>query len=85
MTDFKKIAEEVWADFDALMDVESICTDININNKVEVVKKVSAACTQQLVNLLHELRYNTDGRSLKKTIEHTHEYWKLLYQELLKL
>lgn len=85
MVDFRKIAEDVWTDFDALMDVESVCQDINIPNKVEMVKKVSSACTQQLVNLLHELRYNTDGRSLKKTIEHTHEYWKLLHQELLKL
>lgn len=84
MDDFNKIAQEVWADFDDLMDLESVCDHVNIPNKVEMVKRVSAACTQQICNLLQELK-NTDGRSLKKTIDHSHEYWKRLYNEILNL
>ena len=85
MDDFEKIASDVWADFDDLMDLESVCSEVNIQNKVEMVKRVSAACTQQLCNLLHELRYNTDSRSLRKRIIHTHEYWTNLYNQILKL
>ena len=85
MDDFEKIAAEVWADFDDLMDLDSVCSEVNIENKVEMVKRVSAACTQQIVNLLHELRYHTDSRSVKKIIANSHEYWKQLYNEILHL
>lgn len=85
MNDYNKIATDIWADFDAIINIESISSDVNIPNKVNAIKRVSSACVHQVVSVLHELRYNTDSRKLKKTIEESHKYWSSLQQEILNL
>ena len=72
-------ASEVWADFDDLMDLNSISKDINVHNHAVVVKRVSIACAAQVVNELHHLKYH------KCDLDERLEYWNSLYLELLKL
>jgi len=85
MSNMREKAEEVWADFDAIMDIESIADNINIEQKVNCIKRVSASCVHQVVNMLYELRYLTDKELLNDAIEENHEYWSKLHKELLNL
>jgi hypothetical protein len=74
-----KSAEEVWADFDELMDVHSVCSEVNLENHTALVKKVSIACTMQVIHTLHQIKYK--GESIEDNLD----YWNGLYYQLLKL
>ena len=39
-------AEDVWSDFDSIMDLDSIC-QVGIEERVSLVKRVACACCLQ--------------------------------------
>lgn len=78
-------AEDVWADFDELMDVQSVCPNFSIANHSNLVRKVSIACAQQVINVLHHLKYQVDDEDKPIEIESIYDEWNELYHNLLKL
>lgn len=80
--DFQKQASDIWAEFDELMEIEKIC-DVNLTDHVNLVRKVSVACIQQIVNEYHILKYKVKDQ--EKEIDVRYEFWTNIYHELLKL
>lgn len=78
-------AQQVWADFDELMDIKKVANDINLANHANLVKKVSLACAQQNLTVLHHLHYNVKPEFLQTEIKEMYEEWNDLYFQLLNL
>ena len=78
-------AEDVWADFDSILDLESICPEISIEDKVAIVRRVSCACCLQIIDSLHDLRDPLSDDHIFKMIEARYKFWRKLHDKLLKL
>ena len=75
--------EEVFSDFDAILDLDSFCK-LSINKKVSIVRKVAHACCTQIEFELNELREPLSDLKVHKEIEKKYKFWKNLNNELLK-
>lgn len=80
--DYQQQASDIWAEFDELMDLQRIC-DVKLTDHVNLVRNVSVACIQQIVNEYHILKYKTDDQ--EEEIERRYDFWNNIYHELLKL
>ena len=77
-------AEDVWADFDSIMDIDSICPNVTIEEKVSLVKRVACACCLQVIDSLHDLRDPLSEEHIFKMIEARYKFWRKLHDKLNK-
>ena len=82
MDDYEVIAKELWADFDEILNINALCPNISIHNKVVATKKMALVTVQIVLMELQEIIKSKDNID---ELKFKFDFWKNVNNEMLKL
>jgi len=85
MEDYEVIAKELWADFDEILNINALCPNISIHNKVVATKKMALVTVQLILMELQEICKSENTIQRSNELDFKFKFWKEVNNEMLKL